>query len=302
MAKAKTNTDEAEIEAVANTSVATVKAHSVPAEYDYGDYAGAGFENSTSEDFAVPFLHVLQSNSVAVEAGEEVEVNGTMVAPRAGMIINTVTGRLYEADGNKNKPGVLFVPATTQHLYVEWKTRDNGGGYVGQHLPTDRHVMSIIQNQDFGKFKMGDNDLIETYYVYGLNVDEITGEFEQAIVAFTSTKIKVFKAWHSRKKIMRIPGLRATLPLFSHIWRLNTEGQKNSKGSYYNLKFSLGKGNEAASRLMTSSELFQSAAMMNEAFKDGAIKANVESLGGAGGGTVDAEVAGGGDEGNEIPF
>ncbi len=39
----------------------------VPATYDYGDDAGAGFEGTKGSDLSVPFLGVLQANSPQVE-------------------------------------------------------------------------------------------------------------------------------------------------------------------------------------------------------------------------------------------
>ena len=92
------------------------KANTSMAAFDYGSHAAEGFENQTQEDLKIPFLSVLQSNSPQCD-------DENFPDARPGMIFNSVTEEL--ADG---KEGVVFVPATTDHVYTEWVPIDDGGG------------------------------------------------------------------------------------------------------------------------------------------------------------------------------
>ena len=92
--------------------------------HDYGEQAGAGYEGTTTDDFAIPYLNLLQAMSPEVaEDGSKLE------GASAGMMVNSVTKELY--DGKK---GLVFVPCSTSHVFVEWRPRDSGGGIVARHL------------------------------------------------------------------------------------------------------------------------------------------------------------------------
>ncbi len=224
---------------------------------DYADYAGQGFESHTRDDYAVPFLGVLQSNSPQIE---------NIADARAGMLINTVTNQVF--DGKK---GVTFIPVDTQHSMIEWKPREQGGGFVAVHKMDSELVKNVKANQEFGKYKSvkgetKSNDLIETFYVYGLLVQE-DGSAEQSIITFSSTKIKVYKGWMTKAFGVRINlpnGERPPYPLYAHQYHISTVLQKNAKGSFYNLQIDWKNKDAVGSRLATKDPLFQQA---NEFFK-----------------------------------
>ncbi len=59
---------------------------------DLEQYAGQGFENTTSQDLPTPFLNVLQSNSPQIDEDDERYVEGA----KAGMFYNTAAGELFK--------------------------------------------------------------------------------------------------------------------------------------------------------------------------------------------------------------
>jgi hypothetical protein len=188
----------------------------------YGDYEGRGFQNQTQEDIAIPFVNILQAMS------PEVQQDGVEGA-KPGMLINSVSQDLYNE--------VEFVPAITQHVFVEWVPRDQGGGIVATHA-TDSDVVKRAKAAatSFGKYKTDNgNDLVETYYVFG--VLAIEGEPQgMALMAFTSTKIKAYRHIMGRLNSFQIrleDGRRINPPLFAHSLRISTRQQKNTKGSFY---------------------------------------------------------------------
>lgn len=210
------------------TAVAAPAQKAVGAVIDYGEDAGRGYEGQTQADVTLPFLAVLQSNSPQVTDREDC---------KPGMLINTVTEEVV--DGLKT--GVLFVPALTEHCYVEWKPRNKGGGFVGKHLPESPVVVKArTESKEFGKYTTpAGNDLAETFYIYGvlLEKDNPKEVGMPIVIGFTSTKIAVYKKWNTKIKMFTIQlpdGRKQAPPLFAHQVRLTTFKDNNPKGDFFN--------------------------------------------------------------------
>lgn len=251
------------------TDVAVKEQNTAMAEYGaYADYAGAGFENQTSDDYSIPFLQILQALSPQLQENDSL---------RQGMILNTVTGEVW--DGKK---GIAFVPATTQHVYVEWKPRDAGGGFVGIHeVNSDLVNHAKAASSEYGKYSTPDgNELIETFYVYGIALDD-DGNASEAVLAFSSTKIKKYKGWMTKAKTIQIPlpdGRRIPAPLFAHRYRLKTVSEKNNKGQFFNWDAITFDGENAQqARLLPDDPLFQAAVNIKSMIEQGKARAAYES-------------------------
>ncbi|ALF51536.1 hypothetical protein PAE1_36 [Pseudomonas phage PAE1] len=267
------------------TDVAVKEQNTAMAEYGaYADYAGAGFENQTSDDYSIPFLQILQALSPQLQENDSL---------RQGMILNTVTGEVW--DGKK---GIAFVPATTQHVYVEWKPRDAGGGFVGIHeVNSDLVNHAKAASAEYGKYSTPDgNELIETFYVYGIALDD-DGNASEAVLAFSSTKIKKYKGWMTKAKTIQIPlpdGRRIPAPLFAHRYRLKTVSEKNNKGQFFNWDAIAFDGENAQqARLLPDDPLFQSAVNIKSMIEQGKARAAYESQA-PGSADEEAQGAGGG--------
>lgn len=267
------------------TDVAVKDQNTAMAEYGaYADYAGAGFENQTSDDYSIPFLQILQALSPQLQENDSL---------RQGMILNTVTGEVW--DGKK---GIAFVPATTQHVYVEWKPRDAGGGFVGIHeVNSDLVNHAKAASSEYGKYSTPDgNELIETFYVYGIALDD-DGNASEAVLAFSSTKIKKYKGWMTKAKTIQIPlpdGRRIPAPLFAHRYRLKTVSEKNNKGQFFNWDAIAFDGENAQqARLLPDDPLFQSAVNIKSMIEQGKARAAYESQA-PGSADEEAQGAGGG--------
>lgn len=229
----------------------------------YEQFAGQGFEGQTAEDYAIPFLGILQPLSPQLESNPEL---------RPGMIFNTVTGEAFRT--------INFVPATTTHCFVEWKPRDQGGGFVAQHAAGSEVVTKArAESKEFGKYRTpAGNDLVETFYAYGIATDDKTTF--QAVIAFTSTKIKRYRMWQTKAKTIQIvigPGRRIQAPLFSHRYRLSTILEKRAKGTSYNWVIDFDGADAEEARLPTDSELFQGAVAIKTALESGQLKAAVST-------------------------
>lgn len=231
--------------------------------YDYGEDVGGGFQNQTSEDVAIPYLAIVQSNSAEMDEKKFQDKN-----IKAGMIINRTTGELFNS--------VVFVPAFTDHKYVEWISVDDGGGYVGEYEIDHPLVLKCKSEQPMGKYKLdGGNELIETFYVYGvLVVDEDT--FMPAVIPMASTNIKAYRDWMFRAKsvMLKLPnGRRVNPPLFAHRYLMTTIHQKKDKLSWYkfdNVQYDGASAVEA--RLSPSSELYDNARSVMDGISEGTMK------------------------------
>ena len=220
--------------------LATAKEAGVPAVsggYDYGDDAGAGFEGTKSSDLSVPFLAILQSNSPQV-------VDKDPEGCESGQLFNTVTRQTWSGEG-ANAEGVAFIPVHKEQVYVEWVPRIKGGGMVQMHDPNGEVVAAAIEANDgkaYGKLQCPDsrpdasagdmNDLVETFYVYGLFLDvdgvSTTGF---GVLSFTSTKIKPYRDW-----ITAMYTLKGKPPIFANRAIIRTVKQKNDSGTFFNFR------------------------------------------------------------------
>ena len=203
--------------------------------FDYGDDAGQGFENQDMSDRKLPIIELLQSNSPEVA-----ESKGKVYA---GMFRNTVTGEVYEE--------VLFVPAITDHCWTEWIGRDDGGGFRGRHRKDAKIVAEAIARNEgraIGKLKVPqpkddkgkpqpDHELVESFEIYGILYSKDGEVLGFAMIPFTSTKIKIYRAWNSAignfaptingKKLN--PG---QVPIFAHRVKMTSESETKGSNTY----------------------------------------------------------------------
>jgi hypothetical protein len=196
---------------------------------DYSEYEGqTGFENQTRDDRSTPYLTLLQTNSPQCDDEEEGNVEGAM----PGMFLNSATEELYDGRGD----GVIVVPAYTEHLFIEYKPRESGGGFVGTH-EVDSDVVRKARSEAiaFNKLKVGENDLTEAFYLYAVLCDgdePVSG----IVIPFTSTKIKTYKKWNTRVStllVAKADGRRGTPPIFAHLVRVKSLKQENQHGKFF---------------------------------------------------------------------
>ena len=265
--------------------VAMTKGKQAVAAFDYGEDAGAGFEGTTTADLSIPFIGILQSNSPQVE---EKDPEGA----ESGMLFNTVTRELFKGD-----EGIVFLPCHKEMAYVEWIPRDKGGGFVGLHDADSQEVRDAIQDNGgkrVGRLAIGENELIETHYVYGLVLND-SGDLPIgfAVISFTSTKIKPFRDWTTAMYT-----LRGKPPMFANRARIKTVKQANDRGKFYNFRIEPLKDSWVESLINPASEreLLEEAKGFRDSVTNGLARAAFETERAAGDG------GGGADTGDDAPF
>lgn len=201
--------------AQAKTAVATVTADD-----------DSGFGEMDASHFVIPYLGILQSLSPQVLEAKEVYIPGSKV----GMLYNSVTSRIWDG-----KQGVRFIPCHVQHQQVEWVPRDQGGQLIARHEVDEPAVIAARKAAPVGKAPFGDgNELVETFYVYGLIVDP-DGRFERVAVSFKSTDINEYKKWMTKARSVQkvVEGRIVTPPLYSHFFRLRTVAKNKNNFDFY---------------------------------------------------------------------
>lgn len=283
--------------------LATQTPAGVPVSYDYGDDSGAGFEGTKAGDLSVPFLAILQSNSPQV-------VDKDPAGCESGNLFNTVTKEVWQGEG-ATAEGVIFLPVHKEEVYVEWVPRNDGGGMVGMHDPNGDVVKKAIEDNDgnaFGKLRTPDvrddaksgavNDLVQTYYVYGLFLDadgvSTTGF---GVVSFTSTKIKPYRDW-----VTAMYTLKGKPPMFANRAVLRTVKQRNDSGTFFNFRIDPYAKTWTKSLIspVDNADLLNEARDFREMVVSGMAKADFASQHAASG--SGGEGAGGGGDEEDAPF
>lgn len=236
----------------------------------YGEDMGAGFEDFGREDMQVPFINLLQKMSDL----------DAIPGAKAGKLMNSVTQELYDE--------LLFIPVHREHKFVEWVPRDKGGGFVAVFGPEDPMVVQARKGGEFGRLETpAGNDLVETFYVYGLAVDG--DSVYPATLAFTSTQIKKYRRWMTQLRTITIrdpqTGRRVNPPMFAHAFRLSTVEESNAKGKWHGWRISFSEAGDPennvtaaqASRLTPDDDLYLNAKELRQLILEGAARAVYES-------------------------
>lgn len=246
---------------------------------DASDF-GAGLEGISQDSFAIPFLQILQKMSPLVDEDSPKHIEGA----KAGMIYNTVTGKLY--DGKK---GLVIIPCAFKRSYVQWGARDAGGGFKGEFTPEEISTMLEQKNSkdivavDGRYFKPDDKGAVDPkkadYYAdtrthFVIVIDPDTNETSYAILALSSTQRKSSAQMLTMlrtKKVDTANGKR-TPPTFANLVRMTTVGQQNEKGSWSLSKFAL-------EGMVTEADVYAEARAFYQAYNSGKAKADFTKAG-----------------------
>tara|TARA_R100001369_G_scaffold38051_1_gene63540 strand:+ start:1384 stop:2169 length:786 start_codon:yes stop_codon:yes gene_type:complete len=185
---------------------------------------GTGLEETTTEDFAIPFIRILQQMSPQLNK-QDGRYNEEA---QAGMLVNTVTNEVYDGD-----TGVTVVPCAYVKKYIEWIPREKGGGLVDAS-----HNASILKsctkNPETRRLYLDNgNEIVETAQFFVLVLDP---QPQQAVIAFTSTQLGASRKWLTMLRMARVntsKGTSVSAPMFAYNYKLGTLTQSNDKGTWH---------------------------------------------------------------------
>lgn len=208
----------------ATTALVVAPSAEIGFPIDFSADAGMGATFAGS-DLAIPFLTILQKNSPQVD-----EDNGKYVkGARPGMIYNTVTNELFDKGA-----GVVVVPAGYQKKFVEWISRDDGGGFVAQHEPESEMVRACKPNEK-GKLETATgHQMVETAYHYVVLIDA-NGNPQWAVISMSSSQLKKSRKWNTLVAgvTMTVNGKTFKPPIFSHKYILRTVVEQKDQNTWY---------------------------------------------------------------------
>lgn len=225
-------------------------------KHDYGDDVGGGFEGQSQSDIQVPFLGILQDLSPQTKKVKAEFIEGAT----PGMLFNSVTEELFDGE-----EGVLFVPGTTEHCFIEWVPRDDGGGFVARHeLDSPVVAAARASGAKINELRTeAGNELLETYYIIGVIIPEDGGLPIPALVAMTSSKIKVYRKWNTRIRSQMVDvggGRKQNPPMFANAVRITTFQDQNAAGQvFFNFVLAPANGTLAESLLAPDDPRYQAA-------------------------------------------
>jgi hypothetical protein len=234
---------------------------------DFSGFAGEGFEGATKDDLAIPFLVILQSNSPQVKRSEGEYIEGAA----EGMLFNSVTREVLDPV----KDHIYLVPCAYDRYFVEWRIRENGGGFKGQHSVEEGEEMLTKAMRDDKNRDIieNGNQLNDTRTFYVMIYNEAEGFATPALITMTSTQIKKAKQWYMQQNMLKLKGPNGpyTPPMYASKWRVTTVPESNEKGSWMGWAF------EHAGYLKGPQDpVFVEAQKFAKSVKSGAVKPDFE--------------------------
>lgn len=200
-------------------------------EESFEAFGNQGFDGIGRDDLAIPFYAILQSGSPQCKRSEGAYIEGA----QEGDIINTVTNEVIDT----SKTDFIVVPAAYVRKFVEWRLRENGGGFAGEHEP-DPAMQAECERDDKNRDILPNGNQLNdtrTFYVMAIGEDGVP---QPGVISMTSTQIKKSKQWLMQQNMLKLQdgkGRAYTPPMFASKWKVTTVPESNDKGSWFGWKF-----------------------------------------------------------------
>jgi hypothetical protein len=188
--------------------------------------AGSGLTNLGANDYAIPFITIVQKGSPQASRANAKYIKGA----EAGAIMNTVTQDILNGEN-----GIDFIPCGYSKEIVRWKPRDSGGGLVSHHKEGDPILKTLKRNERGQLFHEETGDLfIDTAYHFGLLLHE-DGMPEWAVISMYSTQLKKSRTWNTTMRRIMKKGPHGVYnpPSYSHVYHLTTVGEAKDTYDWY---------------------------------------------------------------------
>ena len=244
---------------VETKEVAVKEAPGLPAFI--GAVEETGFEETTANDYSIPFLRIVQQMSPQLKKSDPGYVKGC----EEGDLFNTATGEVIPGS-----EGVLVVPCLYEHQYLLWAP--NRGGLKGR-LTVDEYATcskqkAKDQNGNEVEINQDGNVITDTrsYYVLLLRENGV----EPAIISMSSTQLKKSKKWMTQMQNIKVNS--QTLPMWSQVYKVTTVTDPgNEKGTWMGW-------NIVHERQIGEAELYNAATAFRGQVKSGAVKAQEQEV------------------------
>ena len=184
--------------------------------------AGVGMQMD-QDDLALPFLKILSGNDDILETIDAKPVD----------IYNTVTGAVY-----KGKDGVKVIPCHYERRFLMWSPRGSGNSAPLQNYGIEdaRPETKRDENDNKDYVVGGEGEYLEETHQHYVMVMESDGTFSTALIPMKSTQLKKSRKWNSMiasRTMLNAAGQAFQPPRFSHVYKMATTKEENSKGSWH---------------------------------------------------------------------
>ena len=254
-----------------NTAVATASDY-----LGFEAFANEGLESVSASDLSIPYLRILAQLSPQVNKRDGAYVTGA----EAGMIYNTVENTVYNGED-----GVGIIPCYYRRVYVEWKPREKGGGFVSTYGVNDPIVNTTYRN-DGGKDVLPNGNILENtaeFYVLMLTPD---GSVKRCLITMTASQLKKARKWLTQMQTNTAKGKNGNMfvmPMMSTLYNLSTVEERNDKGSWFG--WEVAKGRTLNLGGDDDKSIFEMAVAFGASVKAGEVKVKQEADDAAGGST-----------------
>ena len=206
------------------SEVQVKKAAQMPSTILFREDAEKGFENVRQESLALPILKLLQNSSGEAQKRNQNYVEGA----EPGMLLNTVTKRLYNGD-----TGINVIPCYYKLEYQEWADFGTGSGRPEQIYADDSDIISKT-TRDGNKDRLSNGNYILTVhqnYVLIVGDDAV----ETALISMSSSQGKISRKWQSLQMSQTMTDANGTYTpaSFSHIYNLSSVLNSGKGNQWY---------------------------------------------------------------------
>jgi hypothetical protein len=187
---------------------------------------GAGGQNITAADIAIPIISILQANSPQCKRSDAKYIEGA------------VEGKLYNNVAEKMMPDTLtLVPCFFEKVFIEW--RPNRGGFVAAHpvgTPL-RDQVKLVKNAEGKEVPTlpSGNTLTETNQHYCLILND-DGSFTAVVIAMASSALRSSRAWNLLMKglVLRDPkGNPFNPPTYYMTYKVGTKARAKDNYTWF---------------------------------------------------------------------
>lgn len=191
---------------------------SVPAFLDPSKDGMEGFEGIDPSTMSIPFLKIAQPQGAQTIKGKAEYIDGL----EHGMFFNSVTKFVYGEE-------IEVIVLAFERLFLEWMP--DRGGFVAAH--SYENADRIATSREFGEWKHGENDLVETYTYFVLVVGhEAEGP---CVLSLTSTNIPIAKAWNRQMTTTVMSNGIKARPYYLR-FRLRTDFTEKGQFTWYKIR------------------------------------------------------------------
>lgn len=175
-------------------------------------------ETLDQEDLKIPFIKIDKDN---------------------GTILQEVTGQTWAPE-----EGITVIPCAYQRVYIEWAPRGTGTGapvniyQKNEKRPDTERDPSTNKDMIVG----GGGNYIEETHQHFVLIKQEDGNLEAALIPMKSTQLKKSRAWNTVVSSRTMQGANGIFkpPRCAYTYKLTTQRENNSKGSWWGWSVELG--------------------------------------------------------------